>query len=150
MAAEIKTDVTIRSIRVRKEGPADEKETAFDLKLAGRVSADLIDRLMCHPEEAGRARSAFWDKDGIKGIMCMESIGFERHIEHAQTEICGLILKDCTVKSFSFVIKDDFQADLSWTVSSKDWPSNTLAILAEQLHEGVAVRIYATQGDLFE
>jgi len=150
MSIEICASATIKHINVRKEGPEDEKMTAFDLKLSGRVPAQLVDQLMCPDEESGRALAAFWDEDGIKRHMSLEGVGFYRRIEHAETEICGITLKDCTVKSFSFVIKDGFQADLTWSVSSKDWPSNTLAILAEQLHEAVQVRIFSTQGDLFE
>lgn len=150
MSIDIRSLAVIKHINVRKEGPEDEKSTAFDLKLSGRVSADLIDQLMCLDEEAGRAKLAFWDADGIKKHTLLETISFYRRIEHAEADIFGITLKDCTVKSFSFVVIDDFQADLTWSVSSKDWPSNTLAILADQLHEAVHVHIYTTQGDLFD
>lgn len=150
MATEIKTNAILKNISVRKEGAVDAKETAFDLRLTGSMDADLIDKLMCHPEEAGRVKDSFWDPDGIKKIMGLGSVRFDRLLEHANTEICGLELRDCTVKAFSFVVKDGFRAEMSWTVSSTDWPSNTLAILAEQLHEIVDVRIYTKQGDLFD
>jgi len=150
MATEIKTTAILKNISLRKEGAEDAKETAFDLKLSGRVDAELIDKLMCHPDEAGRALTSFWDEAGIKRIMGLGAVRFERMIEHANTEICGLELRDCTVKSFSFVVKDGFRAELSLTVTSADWPSNTLAILAEQLHEPVDVRIFTRQGDMFD
>ena len=150
MSLNLKAKVTLRHINVRKEGPDEDKQTAFDLKLGGRVSAQLIDELVCPGEESGRALQAFWDADGIKRHLLIEKISFHRKIQHTDVEIGGVVLRDCTLKSFSFLVIDDFQAELTWSVASTVFPSNALAILAECLNDELDVKITARQGDMFD
>lgn len=150
MSLNLKAKVTLRHINVRKEGPDEDKQTAFDLKLGGRVSAMLIDELMCPGEESGRALQTFWDMDGIKCHLLIDQVKFHRKILHTDVDIGGIVLRDCTLKAFSFSVIDDFQAELTWSVASAVFPSNALAVLAEMLNDELDVAITSRQGDMFD
>lgn len=146
---EIKTHAILKHINLRKEGPEDAKEPAFDLKLLAIVPAMLIDELMCGSSNEKQALEGFWLPDGSPRFLQIETVRFERQIDHCVANISDIEMKDCKAKNFSFIAKDKHTAELGFSVSSKQWPSNALAILAELLQESVSVHLWCPQGDLF-
>lgn len=150
MSIDIKTVAQLRHINVRKEGPEEDKVTAIDLKLCGRVPSDFIDRLICADEPLGLNPSgAFWDADGDPRFLALKEIGLYREILNVTANVEGLELVGCKVSKFRFRPLEDYTAELTFGISTSSFPSNTIAVLAEQLHEVLSVHLWTPQGDLF-
>lgn len=140
----------LKHINVRKEGPDDDKVTALDLKFTADVTAQLVDDLLCVDEEKGRALAAFWSQDGAPQMLSMGDIKMSRQILNAKATLAGMTFGDCTAKNFSFAVKDKHAASLTFSISSADFPSNAIAVLAEKLQEGIDLHFWTPQGDLFQ
>lgn len=147
---EIKTVAQLKHINVRKEGPEEDKVTAIDLKLTGRVPSDFIDTLMVPDDEGGMTPTmAFWDQDGDPRFLSMKEVGIYREVMNVTANVEGLELTGCKVSKFSFRPLEQYQAELTFGVSTSNFPSNTIAVLAEQLHEVLTIQLWTPQGDLF-
>lgn len=151
MTLNIKTVAQLKHINVRKEGPEEDKVTAIDLKLTGRVPSDFIDRLMVPDDEGGMTPTmAFWDADGDPRFLSMKDVGIYREILNVTANVEGLELTGCKVSKFSFRPLEQYQAELTFGISTSTFPSNTIAVVAEQLHEVLTIQLWTPQGDLFE
>lgn len=150
MTLNIKTVAQLKHINVRKEGPEEDKVTAIDLKLTGRVGSEFIDRLMVPDDEGGMTPTmAFWDQDGDPRFLSMKEVGIYREIQNVTANVEGLELTGCKVSKFSFRPLEDYRAELTFGISTSSFPSNTIAVLAEQMHEVLSVHLWTPQGDLF-
>lgn len=151
MSIEIKMVASLKHINVRKEGPDDDKVTAIDLKLNGYVTNDIIDKLLCPDDVLGFLPSqAFWDADGEPRFLSLDDIDVNREIRNMTVEVDGIELLLCKVSKFSFTAASEGQARLTLSVSSSDFPSRTIAILAEQLQESLRVHVWSPQADMFQ
>lgn len=149
MSIEIKTVASLAHLNVRKEGPDDAKATAIDLKLSGLVDSKILDTLLCGDDANGMAEVSFWDTDGDPRFLSLKECGFTREIHSACIDIEGVNLRGCTVRKFSFKAMDGYRAMLTFSISSSDFPSNAIAILAEQLDESNSIHLWVPQGDMF-
>lgn len=149
MTIDFKACVELKHINVRKEGPEDDKVTAIDLKLTADISAKLIDDLLCVDEEKGRALAAFWEADGTPRMLSLGDVKMTRFIMNAKVKLAGMTFSDCTARNFSFAVRDKGAAVLTFSVSSTDFPSNAIAVLAEKLQEAMDLHFWTPQGDLF-
>lgn len=150
MSIEIKTVASLAHLNVRKEGPDEAKATAIDLKLSGLVDSKVLDTLLCGDDADGMSEVSFWDTDGDPRFLSLKECGFTREIHSACLDIEGISLRGCTVRKFSFKAMDGYRAMLTFSISSSDFPSNAIAILAEQLDEANSIHLWTPQGDLFE
>lgn len=141
--------VELKHINVRKEGPDDEKVTALDLKFTADIPAQLADDLLCVDEEKGRALAAFWDGEGAPRMLSLGDVKMSRTIFNAKADLAGLSFSDCTARNFSFSVRDKHSAVLTFSISSTDFPSNAIAVLAEKLQEAFSLHLWTPQGELF-
>lgn len=148
---EIKTAAVLKHINLRKEGPEDAKEPAFDLKLTATVTAELVDDLALNDdEEAGKILAAFWTEDGHVAIPSLDRISFNRTIMHCHVTIDDCMeLLACKAKSFSFLPQHDKRAELQFTISATGFNPGYIALLSERLQEPVSLHLLCQQGDLF-
>lgn len=140
----------LRHINLRKEGPEDDKSPAFDLKLQAMVTAEFIENLMLGDgEENGSVVASFWSEDGEPKFLSLEKVAIDRQVHNVMGTVEGLELRACKLKGFSFKPRGILMAELTFSVSTNDFPSNAVAVLAELLQEQVSVSMKAPQGDMF-
>lgn len=139
-------------INLRKEGPDECQEPAYDLKLKTEVDHSVIPLLLL--DDTGIAEevySAFWNHEGDPRYLCIDSVKLHRSIENCGGKIAQVWdVETCRLKSFSFKPIEKNRAELTFSVSGKNMPGKVLAILMESLHEVISVDLICKQADMFE
>lgn len=141
---------TFKHLNIRKEGPADEKILAIDLKLAGcECDLNLLKRLL-GAHNTTEVKQTFWDRQGdMRFGGLAQPIGSGAEIENCHVTIDHLRLPGALIRKFKVTIGGNHTATVDFAISLKDPPSDATPILAELVSDEVRVSIAERQRELF-